>query len=80
MVLREDAPPSFTDTLSAEHVQVVQEGARLRARLPAYLAKRRALLDEHCPLISPLRALVYGYDLEPTTTKKIWATGLGADP
>jgi hypothetical protein len=58
---------------------MLQEGGRLRARLPAYLVQRRALLDEHCPLIAPLRALVHGYE-EPTTTEELWATGLGADP
>jgi ankyrin repeat protein len=81
MVLREDPPTSFAYyTLSPEHARVLKEGARLRARLPAYLARRRAIMDDHCPLISPLRALVRGYDPEPTTTEEIWATGLGADP
>jgi hypothetical protein len=56
---------------------VVQEGARLRARLPAFLARRRALLDESCLLIGPLQALVLGYE-QPTTTEELWATGLGA--
>jgi hypothetical protein len=56
---------------------VVEEGAWLRAALPAYLARRRALLDDHCPLIAPLLALVRGYDPEPTTTE---ATGLGVAP
>jgi hypothetical protein len=58
-------------------VHVVEEGARLRAALPAYLAQRRALLDVHCPLLPPLRTMVYGYE-EPTTTDEVWATGLGA--
>jgi hypothetical protein len=51
---------------------VVKEGARLRA----YLARRRALLDAHCPLLAPLLALVHGYDVEPTTTEELWATML----
>jgi hypothetical protein len=50
--------------------RLVQEGARLRARLPAYLAQRRTLLDAHFPLLAPLRAIVTGYQ-EPI------ATGLG---
>jgi hypothetical protein len=79
MVLLEDPPASMIATLSSEHARVLEEGARLRARLPAYLAQRRALLEEHCSLISPLLALVCGYDPEPTTTEEIWATGLGAD-
>jgi hypothetical protein len=79
MVLR-GAPPEDLTTLlhiSPEHAQVVWDGARLKARLPAYLAQRRALLDAHCPLIPPLRMLVHGYG-EPTTTNELWVTGLGA--
>jgi hypothetical protein len=51
---------------------VVQEWARLQVGL----AQRRALLNEHCPLIAPLRALIHGYD-EPTTSEELWVTGLG---
>jgi hypothetical protein len=77
MVLREDPPLSLVAHLELEHVRVVEEGARLRARLPACLARRRALLNEHCLLIPPLRALVCDYDPGPTPTEEIWATGLG---
>jgi hypothetical protein len=63
-----------------EHSRVVEEGARLRAALPAYLVRRRALLDAYCPLIPPLLALVREYDPEPTTTEELWATGLGVAP
>jgi hypothetical protein len=80
MVLREDPPPTLVGTLVPEHARVLEEGARLRARLPAFLAQRRALLDDHCPLISSLLALIRDYDPGPTTTEEIWATGLGADP
>ena len=80
MVLRGAPPAELAARLSPEHARVVEEGARLRALLPAYLARRRALLDAHCPLIAPLRALVRGYDPEPTTTEELWATGLGAAP
>jgi hypothetical protein len=58
--------------------QVVEEGARLRAALPAYLVRRRTLLDVHYPLIPPLLALVYDY--AELTTEELWATGLGAAP
>jgi hypothetical protein len=54
------------------HVHVVQEWVRLQAGL----AQQRALLDEHCPLIAPLRALIHGDD-EPMTSEELWATGLG---
>jgi hypothetical protein len=77
MVLRSSPPKELTARLLPEHRTVVQEGAHLRTRLPAYLARRRALLDENCPLIGPLQALVIGYE-KPTTTEELWATGLGA--
>jgi hypothetical protein len=79
LVLRGVPPPALVELLSPEPARMVQEGARLRARLPAYLVRRRALLDAHCPvLLPPLQALVLGY-MELTTTEEIWATGLGAD-
>jgi ankyrin repeat protein len=80
MVLRGAPPPMLVDLLSPEDTVVVQEGDRLRARLPAYLVRRRALLDAHCPvLLPPLRDLVHGY-MELTTTEELWATGLGTAP
>jgi hypothetical protein len=75
MLLRGAPPADLTARLSPEHAQVVEDGAQLKAGLPAYLAQRWALLDAHCPLIPPLRALVHGYE-EPTTTNELWATGL----
>jgi hypothetical protein len=77
MVLHGGPPETLTTKLPPPFQRIVQDGARLRARLPAYLAQRRALLDAHCPLLPPLRALVHGYE-EPTTTDELWATGLGA--
>jgi hypothetical protein len=78
MVLHGGPPESLTAELAPPLQQIVQDGARLRARLPAYLARRRALLDAHCPLLlPPLRDLVHGYEV-PTTTDELWATGLGA--
>jgi hypothetical protein len=77
MVLRNGPPAKLSRHLSWEHAGVVKEGARLRAGLPGYLARRQALLAEHCPLIAPLLALVHGYKT-PTTTAELWATGLGA--
>jgi hypothetical protein len=80
MVLRDAPPDDLVVQMRPEHVRVVEEGARLRAALPAYLARRRALLDAHCSLIAPLRALVRDNNPEPTTTDELWATGLGAAP
>jgi hypothetical protein len=81
MVLKGDPPDDLVaDLKQTEHARVVEEGARLRAALPAYLVRRRAILNDHCPLIPPLLALVRNYDPEPTTTEELWATGLGAAP
>jgi hypothetical protein len=78
LVLHGAPPPALVAHLSPAPALVVQEGARLRARLRACLVRRRALLDAHCPvLLPPLQALVHGY-MERTTTEELWATGLGA--
>jgi hypothetical protein len=77
MLMHGSPPESLTAYMATPLQQIVQDGARLRARLPAYLARRRPLLDAHCPLLPPLRDLVHGYE-EPTTTDELWATGLGA--
>jgi hypothetical protein len=80
LVLRGAPPSALVALLSPEPALVMQEGARLRARLPAYLAHRRAYLDSRCPRISllpgVLRALIYGFE-GPATTEELWATGLG---
>jgi hypothetical protein len=80
IVLRGAPPPALVALFLPEIACVVQEGARLRAQLPAYLVQRRALLDAHCPaLLPPLRALIHAY-MELATTEEVWATGLGAAP
>jgi hypothetical protein len=83
MVLRGAHSPELVALLSPETDRVVQEGAHLRARLPAYLAHRRAYLDSRCPRISALpevlRALIYGFE-GPGTAEELWATGLGQAP
>jgi hypothetical protein len=78
MVLKGAPPIHLVARMPPYYVQVVEEGARLLVRLPTYLARRRALLDEHCPLIAPLLALVSGYE-KPTITEEIWATTLDVD-
>jgi hypothetical protein len=78
MLLRSDCP-DFPSSCWPKTAQLVQEGAQLRTRLPAYLLQRRALLDTHCPLLPPLVSLVNGYEV-PTTTEELWATRLGAAP
>jgi hypothetical protein len=77
MVLQSAPPAYLVVQISLQHSRIVQKGARLRAGLPAYLARRWALLAEYTPLITPLGALVSSYE-EPTTTEELWATGLGA--
>jgi hypothetical protein len=81
MIVRKTPPAYFVAPLRRpEHARVVEEGAVLRAALPAYLVRRRALLDAICPLIPPFQDLVRGYDSELTTTEELWATGLGVAP
>jgi ankyrin repeat protein len=58
MVLKGAPPAEMVAKLCPKHARVVVEGARLRAALPAYFARRWALLDAHCPLISPLRNMI----------------------
>jgi hypothetical protein len=79
MVLHGGLPQSLVRDLAMAppFQRIVHDGARLRARLPAYLAQRRAYLDAHCPLLPPLQGLVREY-AELTTTDELWATGLGA--
>jgi hypothetical protein len=77
IVLHGGPPKSLLVNLAPPLQRIIQDGARLQARLPAYLRQRRALLDAYCPLLPPLQALVHGYG-EPTTTDELWATGLGA--
>jgi hypothetical protein len=80
LLLRGAPPPALVALLSPKPARVVQEGARLRARLSVYIVRRWALLDAHCSvLLPPLRALVHGY-MELTTTEELWATGLGTVP
>jgi hypothetical protein len=77
MVLQSSPPAELTARLTPEHKGVVRAGKRLQARLPAYLERRRVLLNAHCPvLLPPLRDLVHGY-MELTATAELWATGLG---
>jgi hypothetical protein len=58
MLLHDRPPKSLTAELPPPLQQIMDDGTRLRARLPAYLTQRRALLDAHCPLLLPLRDLV----------------------
>jgi hypothetical protein len=76
MVLHGSPPESLVVDLAPPLQRIVEEGARLQERLPAYLVQMLALLDAQCPLLAPLTALVHGYG-EPTTTDKLWATHLG---
>jgi hypothetical protein len=77
MVLHGSPPELLARDIAPPFQRIVHDGARLRARLLAYLAQRRTLLDVHCPLLPPLQDLVHDYE-EPTSTDELWATGLGA--
>jgi hypothetical protein len=76
IVLYGGPPDSLTADLAPPLQRIIRDGARLRARLPAYLAQRRTLLNAHCSLLPPLQDLVHGYE-EAITTDELWATGLG---
>jgi hypothetical protein len=80
VVLQGDPPPIImAREMAVEIAAVLQEGSRLRERLPAYLAQRRSLFNECCPLIADLQDEVYSY-LVPASTEELWATGLGENP
>jgi hypothetical protein len=80
MVLHCAPPPTLVALLSPKPACVMQEGAWLRARLPAYITHRRAYLDLNCSRISllpgVLQALVHGFE-GSAATDELWATGLG---
>jgi hypothetical protein len=80
--LRGPPPVGLENRLSYIEHRVLKEGARICARLPAYLAQRQdnvdVLLAAQCMLQPPLRTLIHGYE-KLTTTEELWATGLSAD-
>jgi hypothetical protein len=79
LVLRSSLPDVLTSLLSLNNQRVVQEGVRIRARLPSYRVERRKLFDEQCNLLlPPIRDLVGDY-MQLTITDDIWATLLCAD-
>jgi hypothetical protein len=81
MVLRGVPPKELLALVLSADKLVVDKGAWLRAQLPVYRMRRRALVDAHCLLISPLLALVHGYESDiPGTTDDIWAMGHGHLP
>jgi hypothetical protein len=74
MVLHCDPTSLQMALLSLENMPVVQQGSNLRARLPAYSLRQRAVLDAHLTLLPPLSAIVHGY--MKLTTEEVYATGL----
>jgi hypothetical protein len=64
VMVRHGGPPESLAILLAPPLQqIVQDGARLRApRVARRRARRRALLNVHCPLLPPLTAIVRDYD------------------
>jgi hypothetical protein len=77
MLLHGRPPECLEIDVAPPFHRIIQDGARLRARLPAYFVWRQALLDAYCQLLPPLLDLVHGYE-KHTTTDELWATGLGA--
>jgi hypothetical protein len=75
MVLLDDAPADVIDELSPAHAKIATRGRQLRARLPSYLERQRALVVAHCPLPAALQPqpLVAGY--AAPTPEEMWAEG-----
>jgi hypothetical protein len=65
--LNGEAPPEFDCQFSIEDTELIEEGKRLRARLPAYLEQRLTTLTAYsvCPLPMDLQSIVAAY-AEPT--------------
>ena len=76
MFARGAPPPGFADVLhTPDTLAVVRQGELLRARLPAYLARRLALLRAHAALPPPgLVEIVAGY-AEPSP-EELWDSEL----
>jgi hypothetical protein len=73
MVLLDDAPADVIAELSPAHAKIATRGRQLRAQLPSYLERQRALVVAHCPLPSALQPLVAGY--AAPTPEDMWAEG-----
>jgi hypothetical protein len=69
-----DALADASDGIPSQNVEIIEEGRQLRARLPAYLEQRSALLVTHCPLPAVLQEVVAAY-AEPTRAD-VWDSRL----
>jgi hypothetical protein len=69
-----DIPADVSDGISSQHIELIEEGRQLRARFPAYLEQRSALLVTHCPLPVVLQEVVAAY-AEPTRVD-VWDSRL----
>ena len=78
----------FACAASNGHLEVIEHVEELTAQhvaVPAFnlimrhIKRRRALVDEHCPLLAPLRALVNGYDMQFELHPRIEALLLAED-
>jgi hypothetical protein len=72
LTLLDDVPAEYSSNFIPQHKALVEEGRRLRARLPAYIDQLNASLLTHCPLPSVLQCLVAAY-AEPTR-EDIWSS------
>ena len=62
------------EELTAQHVAVPAFNLIMR-----HIKRRQALVDEHCPLLAPLRDLVNGYDMQFVLHPRIEALLLAED-
>jgi hypothetical protein len=80
LVLRGAPPSALVALLSPKPARVVQEGARLRAQLPAYLVQRRALLDSCCcPRSGPRCTAIWSSPLPRSSGPRVWGKPREAD-
>jgi hypothetical protein len=75
MVLHGAAPAWLASQIPGPLKRILEDGIRLRYRLPDYLRQRRIFVDSHClQLLPPLLNLVHEY--AELTTDEYWELGL----
>jgi hypothetical protein len=79
MLLKGEAPPAFSELLAvdADLARLDRNGAILRAAVPGYLARRRALLFAHAALPPPGLLDMIACYAEPSV-EDLWSSELVA--
>lgn len=78
LVVRGAPPPGLVSNFTPEHALLAEEGAVQRAKVPAYLARRKGPLFPGCPRLAALpkvlQNLIHCFDGR-LSTEEIWAIG-----